>query len=146
MSLHSGTLSWFRSNQSLLLLFNFTRLVEEQQIKYQFLVFGLTVHGLKPMWVTIYHSRAEHVCHYTTHLIRSKKLTLDYIFQYICKPVMGFFCKSYKPSLFFSCSGCHQYVFFLCLQESYLFLHHGDLMGRGESHVKSKMATYHRRK
>ena len=43
--------------------------------------------------VTIYHTRTEHVYHYTTPavLIMSKKLTPDYIFQNMCKPVMVVF-------------------------------------------------------
>jgi hypothetical protein len=46
MLLHSDTLSWFRANQSLLLLLNDAYLAEKQQIP--ILVFGLTRHVLKP--------------------------------------------------------------------------------------------------
>ena len=42
MSLHSGTLFWFRDNQSLLLLLRAACLAEKQQIPINFIVFGLT--------------------------------------------------------------------------------------------------------
>ena len=61
MSLQLDTLSWFRANQSLLLLLNAACLEEKLQIQKK--VFDLTPPGLEP---TIYHTRGEHVNDYTT--------------------------------------------------------------------------------
>ena len=73
MLLHSGTLSWLRANQSLLLLRHATYSVEKQQI-HIFTVFGLTQPWLEP---TIYLTWGKHAHHYTT----------DAVDVYICKNV-----------------------------------------------------------
>ena len=59
-SLHAGTLSRFRANQSLLLLLSAACLPEKQQIP-SFIVFGFTQTGLEP---TIYHTQGEHINNY----------------------------------------------------------------------------------
>ena len=61
---HSGTLSWFRANQSLLFLLNAACLAEKTNTK--FIVFGLTRPGLEP---TTYHTRGEHANHYATDIV-----------------------------------------------------------------------------
>jgi hypothetical protein len=67
MSLHLDTLSWFRANQSLLLLRNAVYVAEKQQIT-NFIVFGLTQSGVES---TIYCTRAdEHTNHYTTDVVK----------------------------------------------------------------------------
>jgi hypothetical protein len=68
MSLHLGTLFWFRANQSLLFLLNAVCLAEKQQIP--ILVFGLTRLGLEQMF---YRTRGKHANHYAT----------DAVFQYL---------------------------------------------------------------
>ena len=74
MSLHSDTLFWFRTNQSLLFLLNAACLAEKQQIP--ILVFGLTWLGLEP---TIYCTRGEHTkpLHHPTDAVGAN--------EYLCK-------------------------------------------------------------
>ena len=60
MSPHWDTLSWFRTNQSLLFLLNATSLAQSNN--YQFIVFGLTRSGLDP---TIYGTQGENANNYT---------------------------------------------------------------------------------
>ena len=64
MSLHSDTLFWFLTNQSLVFLLNDAYLTEKQHITN--VVFGLTRPGLKP---TIFHTRGEHASHYATKAV-----------------------------------------------------------------------------
>jgi hypothetical protein len=64
MSLYLDTLSWFRSNQSMLFLLNTACLAEKQQIP--LLVFGLTRSWLEP---AIYHTRGEYANYYTTDAV-----------------------------------------------------------------------------
>jgi hypothetical protein len=59
MSLYLDTLSWFRSNQSMLFLLNTACLAEKQQIP--LLVFGLTRSWFEP---AIYHTRGEYANYY----------------------------------------------------------------------------------
>ena len=65
MSHHSDTLSWFRTNQSLLFLLNAACFAENEQIP-----MGLIRLGLEH---TIYSTRGEHENHYTTDAVEKKK-------------------------------------------------------------------------
>ena len=70
MSLHLDTLLWFRTNQSLLFLFNATFLAEKQQIPI-LLSLAFTRPGLEP---TIYRTRGEHTNHYVTDVVFCAKM------------------------------------------------------------------------
>ena len=70
MLLHSGTLFWFRANQSLLLLLNAACLAEKNT---NFIVFGLTRPGFES---TIYHTPGQHANHYTTDAVISLYKTI----------------------------------------------------------------------
>ena len=59
ISLHSDTLSWFWANQSWCLL-------NREAANTNYIVFGMTQPGLKPM---IYHTRGEHVNHYIISVV-----------------------------------------------------------------------------
>ena len=66
--------SWFKANQSLLLLLNAACLVEKQQLPVLFnIVFSLTWSGLEP---SIYRMWGEHANHYTTDVV-------NHVFKYI---------------------------------------------------------------
>ena len=64
MSLHSGTLSWFRANQS------FPYEPSGEATITNFIVFGLT---LSELWPTICHTRGGHTNHYTTHAVKQSR-------------------------------------------------------------------------
>ena len=64
MSSHSDTLSWFRTNQSVVFLLHAVCLVEKQQMK--FYSFCFTWLGLE---TTIYRKQGEHANHYTTDAV-----------------------------------------------------------------------------
>jgi hypothetical protein len=85
MSLRSDTLSWFRANQSLLVLLDAASLAKKQQIQI-FKVFRLTRPGLEP---TIYSIRGEHANHYATVY-----LFIDVGVTQICSV-----CRSHNPIL-----------------------------------------------
>jgi len=69
MSLHSDTISWFRANQSLLLLLNYACLVEKQEMPI-----------VSSLWFD-YHTRGEHANHYTIDVfeVRSGSLFCWYL-------------------------------------------------------------------
>jgi hypothetical protein len=69
MSLQSDTLSWFRLNQSLLLLLNYACSAEMQTIP--ILVFILTRQWLE---LTIYPTRGKDANHYSTDVVKLSKL------------------------------------------------------------------------
>ena len=62
---HLDILSWFWANSSLLFLLYVVYLVEKQQMP-NFVIFGLTRSGLQ---TRIYHTRGDHVNHYTTDAV-----------------------------------------------------------------------------
>jgi hypothetical protein len=66
MSFHSDTLSWFRTNKSLLFPFNAACLKKKQQIP--IVVFGLNRSGPE---LTIYCTQIEHANHYTTDAVKN---------------------------------------------------------------------------
>ena len=66
MSLYSDTLSLFRPNQCLLLLFNFKLIREFEEVNVNSIVFGLTQPGFK---TTLYHTKGKHPYHYTTDAV-----------------------------------------------------------------------------
>ena len=65
MSLHSGTLTWFRTNQSLLLHLNIVYLAEKQQVP----ISSSLVLRRPGLEFTFYRTRGGHDKHYTTDAI-----------------------------------------------------------------------------
>ena len=89
MSLHSDTLSWFRANQILLLLFNAVWLVEKHQLLIS-QVFGLNRQGYEP---TIYSTRGEHTNHHNTNVVPVKLIAMIYSNVFFLEKLLNqYFC------------------------------------------------------